>query len=102
MTNTLELRMPVGYMDMSAEEMEYLEGGGTVKLTLTKAFVNWCVGKTTYNVAKYIHARFNAINFNSIYGALQIQYGAKVDRREVSKYTMRWTSKKLRSATKSF
>ena len=39
MTTAVELKMPLNYVEMDAEEMEYLEGGGTVTIKLSKAFV---------------------------------------------------------------
>lgn len=39
MTATVELRMPMGYVELDAEEMEYLEGGGTIKINVSKRAV---------------------------------------------------------------
>jgi len=40
MTATAELRMPLGYVTMDAEEMEYLEGGYTVLKTISARACN--------------------------------------------------------------
>ena len=37
MTATVELRMPLGYIEMDAEEMEYLEGGDYVYKYLNRS-----------------------------------------------------------------
>ncbi|NLZ48740.1 MAG: hypothetical protein GX895_08115 [Clostridiales bacterium] len=35
--STMTLQMPTGYVEIDREEMEYIEGGGTLTVTLTKA-----------------------------------------------------------------